>query len=264
VELFRSSKDYYWDGLILFEGRMIHPSDHLLSYLLVWIGVTTPLFILVFFLFSLVVFFRGRMGPASRFYGLLAAALGFNLLIYFILKPNIYNGLRHYLFLLPVLSTMAALGFVGLLEGPWAPRLKQAGVALAALGALLTLVPMARLYPYPYCYFNELTGGLAGAYGKFETDYWGAALREGALWLNAAEPSRPVRVKTCGSREQMTYYFGKNLTGDNDMRDPDYWALPANRVMLEREGVREQDLQARTVHVVGRVGVPLLYILRMK
>lgn len=51
---------------------------------------------------------------------------------------------------------------------------------------LLTMHPlkfMVKNHPYYYLYYNELTGGLKGAYGNYETDYFYHSIREGSEWL---------------------------------------------------------------------------------
>ena len=60
-------------------------------------------------------------------------------------------------------------------------------VGLVVLSSLLFLDPLtalARLHPYQYVYFNGFIGGLRGAFGRFETDYWALSMREAAEWVN--------------------------------------------------------------------------------
>lgn len=42
---------------------------------------------------------------------------------------------------------------------------------------------MAKNHPNDYVYFNELVGGLHGAYGDYETDYYYNALKKGDGWF---------------------------------------------------------------------------------
>ena len=57
------------------------------------------------------------------------------------------------------------------------------GWACLVVAAGTTLVDVARLHPYEYAYFNRSFGGLPAAAGRFETDYWGVAYKEGFEWL---------------------------------------------------------------------------------
>jgi hypothetical protein len=43
---------------------------------------------------------------------------------------------------------------------------------------------MINIHLYEYIYFNRLSGGLIGAYNRYETEYWGLSLREAMEWVN--------------------------------------------------------------------------------
>ena len=70
--------------------------------------------------------------------------------------------------------------------------------------ALLLLVPgvvgIARLHPYEYVYYNELVGGLQGAEGRFELDYWATGFREAMETINDVAPAKAT-VAVAGSRQ---------------------------------------------------------------
>jgi hypothetical protein len=86
---------------------------------------------------------------------------------------TLYNGIRHVIFIIPMLSVIAAYGFVSIL--PWLRRipLVSAGAISGYLGYQIYV--LAALHPLEYIDFNALAGGVRGAYGRFEMDYWGAA-----------------------------------------------------------------------------------------
>ncbi len=42
-----------------------------------------------------------------------------------------------------------------------------------------------RLHPYPYTYYNEFTGGIDGAFRRYETDYWLTCYKEAVESLGA-------------------------------------------------------------------------------
>lgn len=86
---------------------------------------------------------------------------------------TLYNGLRHILFVIPLLALFAAAGFVWLL--PWLRRLPilTAGAVSAYIG--LQAATLSSLHPLEYIAFNALAGGVHGAYHRFGMDYWAAA-----------------------------------------------------------------------------------------
>ncbi len=259
-EIFRQSHDYYWDGIILFAGKMIHPSARLWTYLPSWFLLTTPLFILIGLVFP---FFRKKEKAVSSLWNLLFLALSLNLALYLALKPIVYNGLRHYLFLVPVLSVMAAIGWIEFFRGSFRPAVKKIAVILLAANVLMTAAQCVRLYPYDYIYFNEIAGGLPGAYGKYETDYYGASVKKASEWLAieaAKEPNRIFKVKTWGAGPQSNYYFGPNMRDQGDFQDADYW-IASNQ---EEEFQMTPDMKKKIVYSVEREGVPLVYVLKLK
>jgi len=259
-DILRESRFYYWDGLILFAGQMIHPTARLWAYLPVWFLITTPLFILVGFLFS---FFTKKEKAVSSLWVLLILTIVFNFALYFVLKPIIYNGLRHYLFLIPVLSVAAVIGFVDFCRMKVSGWVKKTVLGLILLNILMVAAQCVRFYPYDYIYFNELTGGLPGAYGRYETDYEGAGLKEAAQWLSgiaAQNPETLMNVKISASREQSDYYFKSNMREQDDVHHADYW-LALNK---EADFQMTPDLKNKVIHIVEREGVPLVYVLKMK
>jgi hypothetical protein len=91
-------------------------------------------------------------------------------------RATLYDGVRHVLFVIPMLAILAGFGFWALL-----PLLRRAPIiAAAAVGAYVggTVGTLAALHPLEYVAMNALTGGTRGAYGKFELDYWSVAATE--------------------------------------------------------------------------------------
>jgi hypothetical protein len=86
---------------------------------------------------------------------------------------TLYNGIRHVIFIIPMLSVIAAYGFICIL--PWLRRIPL--VAGAAISGYLgyQIYILAALHPLEYVDFNAFAGGVRGAYGRFEMDYWGSA-----------------------------------------------------------------------------------------
>ena len=64
---------------------------------------------------------------------------------------------------------------------------------------------LIRLHPYQYIYFNRLVGGVQGAAGKYELDYWATSYREAALFLNENAPPGS-RVAVYGPVEIVSPY----------------------------------------------------------
>jgi hypothetical protein len=95
------------------------------------------------------------------------------ILFVIVAHSTLYNGIRHVIFVIPMLAVIAGYGFVLIL--PWLKRVPiLAGAAIAGyLGYQVSI--LGALHPLEYIAFNALAGGVQGAYGRFDLDYWGAA-----------------------------------------------------------------------------------------
>ena len=223
-ELLGAAKNYPWSNNVLFMGKEITAPDLPRTYLPVFLLVTTPLFILILFAVS----FRALKNlKASPLWLLLSLALVVNLGFYFILKPVVYDGLRHFLFLLPIIGVMAALGFSDFLA---ARHIVYGRKLVGSVGtfilALIVLVNMIRLHPYEYIYFNPITIGLYGAQGNFETDYWGASYKEAVEAVEAhtaGTVQKPILINASGNSYQLACYFNEGLAWTDDINKADYY-----------------------------------------
>lgn len=83
---------------------------------------------------------------------------------------------------------------------------------------------MARLHPYEYIYANGFAGGARGAFGRYETDYWGSSFKEAAQKLQAyvakeggVPPGTIYKIAICGPWDSAMIYL-----------PPDYEPVVAN------------------------------------
>ncbi len=121
---------------------------------------------------------------------------------------TLYDGVRHTLFVIPMLALLAGWAFVRVLRS-----LSRARIAIAMLAAayvVAVVIDLARLHPLEYVAMNALAGGTSGACGRFELDYWGAAATEALrrlehrLYSNETSASNPPAIFICVPfREQM-------------------------------------------------------------
>jgi hypothetical protein len=102
-------------------------------------------------------------------------------------RPSMYDGLRHFLFILPPIFIFAGLTFEFLFELMHRIQLIQP-LWLYAGFILVILLPGAlgifRLHPYEYSYYNSFIGGTDGAFRKYETDYWLTCYKEAVQQLD--------------------------------------------------------------------------------
>ncbi|MGP0094453.1 MAG: ArnT family glycosyltransferase [Xanthobacteraceae bacterium] len=119
--------------------------------------------------------------PARRAAFLLVALAAMVPFVFaFVTHPAFYNGIRHFVFLVPPFAVLAGVAAAWLGTriqelGP-APALIAACVFVAGLA--LPINDMVRLHPYEYTYFNTLSGGVRHARGRYMVDYWGLSFKE--------------------------------------------------------------------------------------
>jgi hypothetical protein len=93
----------------------------------------------------------------------------------------LYNNLRHFLFVLPSLFVFAGIGYEWI--SSLASRAWMRGL-LVVLALAPGLAGISWLHPYEYSYFNALAGGVNGAVGDYDMDYWCTSLKEGTEAAN--------------------------------------------------------------------------------
>ncbi|HEU0027717.1 MAG TPA: hypothetical protein VFQ25_11435 [Ktedonobacterales bacterium] len=181
-----------WDGPVLY-GGVVYPATQLpTSYSLTWIGIGSPPVSLLLAALG-VVLALAELARARRVnppLAVIALAFAVPLAAILILHSDLYDSLRQILFLIPPLILLAAYGLVRavhflLRQRRAAPR--WAAVALLALTVAsyaMVVADMAALSPYEYSYFSPLVGGLPGAAGRYETDYYATCRKPAAEWLS--------------------------------------------------------------------------------
>lgn len=168
----------------LFEGAKIRTTEIPAGYLPRWISIGMPLYILIGFIGALVMLFKWTKTSRHTYYLLLAFAALFPVVYIIYKKSVVYDGMRHIMFVLPLFVVLAALFYDYLLQlfsGKKAIQYAVAGVTLV-LVALPARFMFAN-YPNEYVYFNELAGGIKGAYGEYETDYYFNSMKGAFNWL---------------------------------------------------------------------------------
>jgi hypothetical protein len=126
------------------------------------------------------------------------------------------------------------------------------------IAILLALAPgvlhIVRFHPYEYVYYNELVGGVRGAEGSFEMDYWCTSYRELVEQLNSDAPP-DARVVAWGPVEAATELARSDLIVEPTMPG---WEGADYRMACGR-GLLDASFFAgtRVLHEVRRDGVLL-------
>jgi hypothetical protein len=223
LEAFRNTTAFHSVLPVLFEGRYSLSSQLPWYYLPKSLSITTPPFILAFFAAGLGMFILHQIKSAgdekSLVIFLVEMWFFFPVLYVICRRPNIYDGIRHFLFILPAMAVIAAAGADGVkiflskyVSGP------RVITVLVIVMVLQPLGDMVSLHPYQMTYYNFLVGGTNGAEERYETDYWASSYKEGAEWINrrAAEAGEKkialVVIANEYSLECAAYYLDPRVT----------------------------------------------------
>ncbi len=152
------------------------------------IALTAPIIILAGFVISLL-FGWIKLDKNRRIvYLLIVFATLFPAAYTIYQKSYVYNGWRHFIFIYPTLVALAIIGIYRL----FALFKKSIFIPIATAIILLLLIKpilwSIKNHPYEYMYFNEIGGGVKGANGFYELDYWNQTPREAFAWLIKNKP----------------------------------------------------------------------------
>ena len=185
IEVFGFMSDNPTQLKVLFNGTIYLADELPRRYLPVLLAFTLtepiwPLFTVGLFL--------GMLKSNSRQRVLLSLVLAWLIIpaAYVILRqPPMYDGFRHFLFMLQPLFVFAgfALEKIFILT-------KHRWVSIALTAALLTpgIYNAIQLHPYEYAYYNSFAGGTSGAFRTYETEFWLTCYREAVLNFNQTAP----------------------------------------------------------------------------
>lgn len=262
---------------VLFEGRFIPASALPWYYLPKTFAITLPEFYFIALAAAVVaLLFRRRESSDATTSSeidtqskvmFVVFAIVFPVVAAISLHSILYDSNRHFLFVIPPLAVLSALGLSALFNST-ATRAIKAVVAVALVSvAGTTVVDMVRLHPYQYIFYNRSFGGLHHALGRYETDYWGQSHKEGIEWLmlhyRPDAPAQSIRVANTANPFQTDYYLGRagaaaarfvHVRRDDD---PDViLSITRWNAHLKYPG--------RVLHVVERLDTPLLYVVERR
>ena len=104
-------------------------------------------------------------------------------------RARFYDGIRHFLEVVPALALFAGLGAAWLAArlGQLSARPRVAASVLGLAAATGAALPIVLYHPHENVYFNTLVGGYAGARERkvpWAGEYWSGSLREAVEWIN--------------------------------------------------------------------------------
>jgi hypothetical protein len=268
----------------MFDGALVSVPDMPWSYLPTLFALQLPEVLLGLTIAgvagALVVLPRGDVTARRKTILLmLASAATLPLLIAMVKRPALYNGIRHFIFVIPPMTVLAGTAFawginwLGENRRSWQP----VAVAVFAFGLMLPLAEMIRLHPYQYTHFNLIAGSVRGADDRYMLDYWGLALKQASDGLREEiadrqenpPKGRKWKVAVCGPQRPAQVALGPDFTIGWDSHAADF-AMTLGEfyckgltapvlVEIKRDGVvfaRVYDIRGRSISSLLSIPAP--------
>jgi hypothetical protein len=268
----------------MFDGALVSVPDMPWSYLPTLFALQLPEVLLGLCIAGVVgalVALSRREVSARRKAILLVVTLAATLplVIAMLKRPALYNGMRHFIFVIPPMTVVAGAAFawgmnwLGENRRGW----QAAAVAVFTFGLLLPLSEMIRLHPYEYTHFNNIAGTVRGADDFYMLDYWGLALKQASDGLReqlAERQETPPRgrkwkVAVCGPQRPAQVELGPDFTIGWDSHAADFamtlgefyckGLLAPVTVEIKRDGVvfaRVYDIRGRSISSLLAIPAP--------
>ena len=255
--------------LTLFAGEYVPASDLPWEYLPTYILLALPELVLILLAAAPVVAYAGlkRSGRGlgrDRIigYGVLGFAIVFPVAYAVAIKAVLFDGMRHFIFVLPPIAAAAAIVADGALDRLARMRYRRFAYGALAVYGLIHVSVMAMLHPDEYVYYNAFVGGTHGAEGLFKLDYWANSYAEDAQALEnylrqeygADFMDHDFTVFACGPPVSAAYYFPPNFIFTPDRANAEF-------VIAFTKDECNQTVTGKEIYRVERLGTLLSVVL---
>jgi 4-amino-4-deoxy-L-arabinose transferase-like glycosyltransferase len=179
---------HQWPGSVFYFGQLYPAGQAPWHYALIYLFLETPLLIVGAALLGIYSSTKKILQKEKiLFYTLLLCWLLLPLALES--KPGtvIYNGIRHFLLVLPALCILAAIGIEKIIQKIKQKSFPKKTFLLTVFFLVLLLLPQSiELHPYESLYMNEAIQIIYPEHleEKFDMDYWALSYKEGIEWLN--------------------------------------------------------------------------------
>lgn len=203
IEVFGFMSDNPTQLPVLFNGQIYQADKLPRRYLPSLLGLTLTEPVWLLFILGLIIGFW-KSNSQKRL--LLALTLLWFIIpgAYVVLrKPPMYDGFRHFLFILPPVFIFTGFAFEKLFMAT-----KKQWVVIAIILFAPAIWGSIKLHPYEYAYYNLFTGGTSGAFRVYETEYWLTCYKEAVQGFHEQDAQLFIKREPYIAQ----YYANKNIT----------------------------------------------------
>ena len=264
--------EFHYEIRTFFAGRIYEMADVPRIYVPGYLLIRLPLITLAGAALAMISLFRQPqerdLRQRRRDLALVSLTVLFPLVCQVLFRGPAFTGMRHFLFVLPPLATLAGTGFSELIDA-LENRCRQLAAGAAALVCISFLwegATLVRLHPYENLSYNALVGGLPGAFRRYDMDYWFNSMPEAIRMLEAyvrdkvpveaIGPPKIYSVAVCGERPAFDHTARlPQLHWDfrPEWDESEFFIAPTQMNC-------DQDLDGEVIGTVQRLGVPIAYV----
>jgi len=207
---------------ILFGGTVyrVHELPHRYLPFFLVTTLTEPVWIL--FATGLMIaywkMYKKQISQTGYFVSLTLVLAWFGILVAYVLirRPAMYDGFRHFLFILPPVFIFISFAFEFLFEKIKSSALATYWIRAVLLATLIApgILGIIQLHPYEYAYYNSFIGGTDGVFRTYETEYWLTCYKEAVEQLNKTTTA-PINLFV----KRETYVAAPYANGNINVRD---------------------------------------------
>lgn len=258
---------------VLFDGVYSYNNAMPWFYEFKWILISNPVIILIGCALFIILLSRARKMYGTYVVILLLFGALFPILYMIYKHSSVHDTWRHVFFVYTFWIIIAALGFDIVSSLIKNEKLRLIPIYIAIAGLLPVMWWTVRSHPNQYVYFNETIGGVQGAFGFYDVDYYQNSGKQAADWIKKNVKPIPGRKVIVMSNMSAFYkYFEKDTSwliapygryGDRHHLEWDYYVTYPRYIDA---GIMQNGLwpPANTLHKIEIDDVPLSVIFKNK
>lgn len=255
----------------LFQGEVMWSDLMPWYYLPKSMLITIPLVVTIGLLIFCSFYRRVIRDERRMVHAMLLFAIAFPILLVIVTHANLYSSWRQFLFVYPCIIMLSALGLMFLIEKVKQNTVKLVVCTLFVIALLHPIRYMVADHPYEYIYYNQLVGGVRGAFGNYELDYYYVSQTEASEWLIDYFKKHDITTAKVKATYSVSWQF-RNMPGvetsyfrneERSMYDWDY-AIITNRYVSPERLKDNRWPPHNVIHEVYVEGVPVCAVLERR
>ena len=236
IGVFRFMSDNPTNLSVLFDGQVFRAGELPRRYMPFMLATTFTEPVWFLFIIGLIAGYQKILTDRSpqrnnKLISLTLTLFWFLILIAYVIlrKPAMYDGIRHFLFIVPPIFIVAGFAFERIEKDLHKFKI-AAPSRLYAIFIFIVLLPgiagSIKLHPYEYTYYNSFVGGTGAVFREYETDFWLTCYKDAVEELNQANV--PLNLFVHREPYIADYYAGENINvldlrgASNDPHSGDY------------------------------------------